>query len=147
MLGCVQKLSCGPAEHEAAVAALLAGRTETLKEYKALTDELAQLHSTQIATQLPNAGDYPCFSSLKMEAARLDDSGVADPNMKTIRWLYDVGKLAYYHRAGAHLQFLIAIAKAFQEKRPDATVLLTADPGVALLPNHHHVPSSFYIYS
>ena len=77
MLWCVQRLSCGPAEHEAAVGALLAGRTEMLKQHKLLTEELAQLHGIRIATQLPAAGDQvvkvhhsPCQSLLCMTCVR-----------------------------------------------------------------------------
>ena len=51
-----QMLSCGPAEHESAVTAVLAERSALTRERKALLEELSKLHAERLAAQLDEQG-------------------------------------------------------------------------------------------
>lgn len=58
MLICLhsQRLSCAPAEHDAAVAALLAAASQGLKQRKLLAEEVAQFQGAALVAQLPPSG-------------------------------------------------------------------------------------------
>ena len=147
--GC-QMLSCGPAEHESAVSAVVAERSALTRERKSLLEELAKLHAERLAAQLDAQGARMVVSSFLVSRAlfwamsRMMGAADGETNTDCVVWLDQVqdgrwrkchrlcahsGGSAAYHRDGSDLQFLSSVAAAVRELLPDALVLLTASTG------------------
>ena len=63
-------LSCGAAEHESAVSAVLAERSALTRERKLLLEELSKLHANRLAAQLDAKGASWIVTNFRSSRAR-----------------------------------------------------------------------------